>query len=415
MIETVIHWISHQFQTNVVFSGLTGASLIASATYLLRSVPKKLYEIVHTQCVSYMYVTNDDYAFSCINHWLAQLNFTKRSRRLNLNSYGYGEDQQWVLTPGAGRHFFFYKRRLFWVDRNVNDQVSTRTLKRQETIVISTFGRSQSPFRVIINSADLANRSTDGVMIYGWRNGWWTRFARREKRSLSTVVLPERQKSRIIKDLFWFANAQQWYVERGIPYHRGYLLSGPPGTGKTSFIFALASHFGRPIYLLNLSLVESDGQLQEAFSTVPAEGFLLIEDVDACQSAHSRVLRKGSIDDDGKSESVNLVTLSGLLNVIDGVATAEGRVYFMTSNYPDKLDNALLRPGRVDVHETLEEATHEEAKQLFKRFYPRHEHLAGEFASSLPGRISPAELQNLFMRHPVNPDALLGEKVKLAS
>ena len=413
MVETVTLWVIEQFRTNVVFSGLTGASLIASATYLLRSVPKTLFELLHSQCVSYFYVTNDDYAFNCINCWLAEQDFTKRSRRMNLMINNKEDDRQWVLAPGAGRHYFFFNRRLFWVDRVVSsEKVSSRTLKRQETLTISTLGRRRAVFDKIINLADQSDRRVEGVEIYGWRNGWWSRQARRDKRPLSTVILPERQKVGTINDLLWFMNAHGWYAERGIPYHRGYLLSGPPGTGKTSFIFALASHFDRPIYMLNLGTVGNDDQLLEAFSEVPAEAFLLIEDIDACYSSHTRVEE----NDPSKSgsEQSKKVSLSGLLNVIDGVATAEGRIYFMTSNYPDRLDSALLRPGRVDVHEVLKAAEQTEVVQMFERFYPNHAHLAGRFAATVAG-MSPAELQSLFMRHPNNPIALFNDKMKIAS
>ena len=413
MIETVTLWVMEQFRTNVVFSGLTGASLIASATYLLRSVPKSLFELLRSQCVSYIYVTNDDYAFNCINAWLAELAFVKRSRRLNLTLNNSSDKRQWLLTPGAGRHYFIFNRRLFWVDREVNDKESMRLLKRQqETLTLSTLGRRQAVFKEIIRLADQTDRRVDGVEIYGWRNGWWSRQARRDKRPLTTVILPERQKVGIINDLLWFMNAHDWYAERGIPYHRGYLLSGPPGTGKTSFIFALASHFGRPIYLLNLGMAGSDDQLLEAFSEVPAEAFLLIEDIDACHSSHTR----SDEQDPSKSgsEQSKKVSLSGLLNVIDGVATAEGRIYFMTSNYPDRLDSALLRPGRVDVHEVLEAAGQSEVVQMFERFYPNHAHLAGRFAATVAG-MSPAELQSLFMRYPNNPIALFNDTMKIAS
>ena len=413
MVDTVIHWVIEQFQTNAVFSGLTGASLIASATYLLRSVPKTIFELLHSQCVSYFYVTNDDYAFNCINCWLAQQDFTKRSRRMNLMINNKEDDRQWVLAPGAGRHYFFFNRRLFWVDRVVSsDKVSSRTLKRQETLTISTLGRRRAVFDKIISLADQSDRRVEGVEIYGWRSGWWSRQARRDKRPLSTVILPERQKVGTINDLLWFMNAHGWYAERGIPYHRGYLLSGPPGTGKTSLIFALASHFDRPIYLLNLGMVGNDDQLLEAFSEVPADAFLLIEDIDACYSSHTRVEENDPSKAD--SEHSKKVSLSGLLNVIDGVATAEGRIYFMTSNYPDRLDSALLRPGRVDVHEVLKEAEQTEVVQMFERFYPNHAHLAGRFAVTVSG-MSPAELQSLFMRHPNNPITLLNDTMKIAS
>ena len=93
MIDYVFGWIIEQFHNNQVFSGLTGASLIGSATYLLRNIPQKALNIFRDQFVIYMYVNNDDYAFDCIMQWLAQLKFSRKTRRLNLATINQEDSQ----------------------------------------------------------------------------------------------------------------------------------------------------------------------------------------------------------------------------------------------------------------------------------------------------------------------------------
>jgi mitochondrial chaperone BCS1 len=107
------------------------------------------------------------------------------------------------------------------------------------------------------------------------------------------VVLPNNQRDALVADATRFASAGGWYQERGVPYRRGYLFSGPPGCGKTSLAFALASHLRRPIYVINLGSMATDENLLKAFSKVPGEAVLLIEDVDSFRrpstSVHGRL------------------------------------------------------------------------------------------------------------------------------
>jgi chaperone BCS1 len=135
-------------------------------------------------------------------------------------------------------------------------------------------------------------------------------------------------------------------VQRGIPYRRGYLLYGLPGTGKTSFISALAGHFGYSICMLSLSeRTLDDDRLNYLLNNAPPNCFMLLEDVDA--AFVSRDLFDNS--QHRAYEGMTRVTFSGLLNAIDGVTSTEERLLFMTTNHIDRLDPALIRPGRVDV------------------------------------------------------------------
>ena len=202
----------------------------------------------------------------------------------------------------------------------------------------------------------------------------------------------------------------EWYHERGIPYRRGYLLHGPPGCGKSSFIYALAGHLKYDICMLSLN---SDGlnddRLEQALSSVPQQSIVLLEDIDAA------FVQRNRNDAVGRGGGVSF---SGLLNAIDGVASGEQRVVFMTTNFIERLDPALIRPGRVDLVQRIGYAEKGQSERLFAIFYPElHEghELTVQFGAevqSLGLEVSMAELQGHLLRYkglPVEAVANIGE------
>lgn len=168
--------------------------------------------------------------------------------------------------------------------------------------------------------------------------------------------------------------------ETGIPYRRGYLFSGPPGTGKTSLTAALAGVFGLDIYVLTLlDPYLNEEQLVRLFSSVPSRCIVLLEDIDAAGLKRNDELKRKKLQGEDipeeqqpahgrKALSIN-ISLSGLLNAIDGVASSEGRILVMTTNKPKELDLALIRPGRVDLHIPFTLPGREEMVEMFLSMY----------------------------------------------
>ena len=170
----------------------------------------------------------------------------------------------------------------------------------------------------------------------------------------------------------------------GIPYRRGYLLYGPPGTGKTSFTLAIAGALKLNICYLNLAgeRMDDDG-LNRALNQAPANSIILLEDIDAIFRQRETVGRKK-----GRS-----VSFSGLLNALDGVRSQEGRILVMSTNHRERLDPALIRPGRCDMHVELSNASFSMIERLFLKFFPNENRLADEFAKALPeSKVSMAKL-----------------------
>ena len=211
-------------------------------------------------------------------------------------------------------------------------------------------------------------------------------------------------------------NSRQWYADRGtspfsfsmlfhlkhssgIPFRRGYLLYGAPGSGKTSIIHSLAGELGLNIYIISLSKTGlDDNSLNSLISSLPEHCIAIMEDIDAAfthgltrdrtgaelkDPRHGDLQRRGrhSSEDDfddcqeqdrGRSPSKakdTQITLSGLLNALDGVSAQEGRLLFATTNRYHLLDPALIRPGRMDIHVEFRLASQYQARELYKRFY----------------------------------------------
>ena len=217
----------------------------------------------------------------------------------------------------------------------------------------------------------------------------------------------------------FFTKNKSWYDEKGIPYTLGLLLSGNPGTGKTSTIKCLANETNRHICNINLNNDISKRQLENLFfnediyvtnpNTNQTETYniplnqrvYVLEDVD-CQDdiVKERSLTKNS-DSHSDNQDKNKIDLSFLLNLLDGVLENPGRIVIMTSNHPDVLDSALIRPGRIDVIAKFSNCTNETVSKMIEFFYDMK--LTNDeldiINNLLPEMLTPAELSKVMFEN----------------
>jgi SpoVK/Ycf46/Vps4 family AAA+-type ATPase len=230
-------------------------------------------------------------------------------------------------------------------------------------------------------------RDSNEILCKILRNGTWRTLSKLPKRKMSTIYLPEKQKNRIYNDLKNFFNLKDEYLNLGIPWKRNYLLEGPPGTGKTSLIFGLASEFNLDIYIVNLGPKVDDSILMSAVSFIPKNSILLLEDIDSLF-----VERKAN--DSNKS----LVSFSGILNVLDGMGRKSGLITFMTTNYKENLDKALIRPSRVDFQMNFTDVKKEQIKEMFIKYFPDKTDIYKKFYSKIDSlSLRVCILQQFFM------------------
>ncbi|KAL1751007.1 hypothetical protein FB107DRAFT_266954 [Schizophyllum commune] len=241
--------------------------------------------------------------------------------------------------------------------------------------------------------------------------GCWRWNGARQKRPMSSIVLQPGVKDMLLADCKDFLASEEWYAERGIPFRRGYLLHGVPGSGKTSLIHSLAGELGLDIYVVSLSSKGmSDNTLTTLMGHVPSRCILLLEDLDAAftrgisRDANSTgvptttaatVSTSKDANNNNDNNDGSTLSLSGLLNSLDGVAAAEGRLLFATTNHIERLDPALSRPGRMDVWVNFTNATKWQAEGIFKCFFPAARPAASPAASSTDLREKDTSQKNL--------------------
>ena len=232
-------------------------------------------------------------------------------------------------------------------------------------------------------------------MLSKW--GDWQRLDDLPTRDLDSVILADGQLDRLIADVGAFLGSEADYLRRCVPWHRGHMYEGPPGTGKTSVARAIASHFNMDIWYLPLADVRKDCDLLNVVNRISPRSMLLLEDADVFHAATQRE------DGDG-------VTLSGLLNALDGIATPHGLFTVLTTNTPEILDRAVVRPGRVDLVEHLGLADSDQVSRLLARWYGR----AVEVPAGVGG-VSPAQVVEACKRHDDDPAGALADIAQLAA
>lgn len=448
-----------------VNSGLIVIGLITS----LRSAGNVLYNYAEKTCLSTVHVRAEDPLYEDIVRWMNDHAFRRRNflsvlaqtthnsdndKALirsplgqldsdKLVSYREVEDSSIELKPFHGSRFFRFKRTwMLFSHAASSPDSSTRPpqVDSNPPLKLQCISLSLSPMKKFLEEVRAYGRkvSVSSITVYRTRPNSrdlvrWSSVASRPSRDISTVILDKQKKQTILRDIneYLHPHTRQWYANHGIPYRRGYLFSGPPGTGKTSLASAIAGVFGLDIYVLSLlDPTMTESQFIRLFSEVPTRCVVLLEDVDAAglNRGELRPSKDGTQSLSAKMPPSNTsVSLSGLLNAIDGVSSHEGRILIMTTNVPQNLDRALIRPGRVDIHIRFELPSHEELRDLFlsiysdvyqnaavsigdkKRETERLYDLAVRFASCLPERrFSIADVQGFLLQYKRQPEEACG-------
>ncbi|KAH9885745.1 P-loop containing nucleoside triphosphate hydrolase protein [Xylariomycetidae sp. FL2044] len=238
-----------------------------------------------------------------------------------------------------------------------------------EELTIGCIGRSTRPIKQLIGTCqEYADQQAQYFVIIYARDRYgmsWQPKSRKPIRRLDTVHFDDETKQELLADIRKYLDpkTKARYQGRSMPYRRGYLFYGPPGTGKSSLSTALAGEFGLDLYEVKVPSVATDQDLEQMFQEIPPRCIVLLEDVDAIWRE-----RESDASKDGNVTRSNC-TLSGLLNVLDGVGSQEGRIVIMTTNKPERLDSALVRPGRVDMKVCLGNISRKSAEQMFIRMF----------------------------------------------
>lgn len=367
---------------NPLFAGGIGLASLGAAAAFARKGAIVALGAVRRRLLVNVEISKQDPAYPWILAWLSQPRehpgfIASRITRIHnlsvttttTNTRGHGTsgpvNASFFLQPGYGRHIVKFGNAYISVNREKHSTANMNTGEPHEIVQLTTLWAYRHAFEGIFAEAHkLAAKANEGkTIVYSARGMEWAPLGdSRKKRPIGSVILDEGVKESIVTDVNDFLSRHQWYVDRGIPYRRGYLLFGPPGSGKSSFIQALAGELDFGVAMINLSeMGMTDDKLAYLLTKLPKRCLLLLEDADAA------FVNRRQRDVDGYSGAN--VTFSGLLNALDGVAAGEERIAFLTTNHIDRLDPALIRPGRVDMMLRIGEATKYQAAEMWDRFY----------------------------------------------
>ncbi|KAE8818849.1 AAA-ATPase [Hordeum vulgare] len=271
----------------------------------------------------------------------------------------------------------------------------------------------------VMGAAEETRLRERSLMICMNEGRTWFRLNHHHPATFDTLAMDPVLKHSIVADLDLFANRRDHYRRIGKAWKRGYLLYGPPGTGKSSLVAAMANHLRYNIYDLDLNHVQNT-TLQWLLVTMSDKSILVIEDIDCCcdamlrevDSKEKKTQGRTRKEDGGGSSEISYstlspkrkseITLSGLLNFIDGLWSTSGeeRLIVFTTNYKDRLDPALLRPGRMDMHVYMGYCCWEAFKTLARNYFLVDDHpLFPEIQELLMAvQVTPAEVSEMLLR-----------------
>ncbi|KAI0694551.1 P-loop containing nucleoside triphosphate hydrolase protein [Cerioporus squamosus] len=333
-------------------------------------------------------------------YWLSKHQVFRTARTLDVSTRTFRIDAPVVADSGEdettkGRnisflpsldttYYLWYKYHYVTVTRN---QVNDGPWQTKQTLRIQMLARNHEILRDLLLEAKkhYLNASDNMISIYVSTSDYWKLMCTQHKRPMKSIILDPGMIELVLNDAKDFLASKEWYAERGIPHRRGYLLYGAPGAGKTSLIHSIAGELNLDVYILSLTRMGmDDSTLNSVIAELPDKCIVLVEDIDA---AFHKGIKRDIVDpekqnQDGpdkqgqapqekdSSDSVaSRITLSGLLNALDGIGAQEGRILFATTNDYKALDPALCRPGRLDLHVEFKLASKYQCRELFRRFY----------------------------------------------
>ncbi|CAN6839900.1 unnamed protein product [Brassica oleracea var. botrytis] len=223
--------------------------------------------------------------------------------------------------------------------------------------------------------------------------------------TFETMAMEDELRREVIDDLDRFIRRKEFYKRVGKAWKRGYLLYGPPGTGKSSLVAAMANYLRFDVYDLQLASVMRDADLRRLLLATRNRSILVIEDIDCAVDLPNR-LEKQPVDCKNRGETQGPLTLSGLLNFIDGLWSSCGdeRIIIFTTNHKDRLDPALLRPGRMDMHIYMGHCSFQGFKTLASNYLGLND-------TTMPHRLYP-EIERLMNGDVITPAQVAEELMK---
>ncbi|KAI3932676.1 hypothetical protein MKW98_012647 [Papaver atlanticum] len=359
---------------------------------------------------------SDNDIFNSVRRYLSSKCFAS-SKSLRLSKIKNSKNHTYTMVPDQSMVDVFDGVRLTW------------TLHSDQVEKVSKSESSRSFFKLcfeekhkefvdssyiphIMKEAEISKFKNRRKKLFTNRSGdCWSQVCQFSHPStFDTIAMDTVLKQEIKADLKKFVNKSEFYTSVGKAWKRGYLLYGPPGTGKTSLIAAIANYLDFDIYDMELTSVKNNSQLKRLLISTSSKSVIVLEDIDCSLDLSNRKENnsEGCYEEKQKTNGTSSVSLSGILNFVDGLWSpcAGERLIIFTTNHKEKLDPALLRSGRMDKHISLSFCNMKSFRMLAKNYLKVEEHElmkeVEELISSI--QMTPADVAECFMSYDEDPD-----------
>ncbi|KAL5582428.1 hypothetical protein UlMin_014870 [Ulmus minor] len=402
--------------------------------YSLRVFGQKLWDKITTKFQPYIDITIDEYRdgsykrnelYTAIQNYLSTKP-SKLASRLKLLGVKNSKSPVLSLDDGVEVIDEYSGVKIWWYADSKNEKQSspysyytTSSVKRFYTL---TFHRNyrdlitESYLNYVIREGNLIEVSNRKRKLYSnassegwWGKRGWINVNFEHPATFDTLAMHPKKKQEIMNDLTKFKNGKAYYAKIGKAWKRGYLLYGPPGTGKSTMIAAMSNFLDYDVYDLELTAVNDNTDLRKLLISTSSKSIIVIEDIDCSLNLTAKRKVPAPAQRGDEEKKTSRVTLSGLLNFIDGIWSACGgeRLIVFTTNYVEKLDAALIRRGRMDKHIQLSYCCFEAFKVLAKNYLNVESHELFLKIESLLGEtnMTPADVAENLMPKSDNEDA----------
>ncbi len=383
----MIEWIMTVFnaiQSNTIVAGIFGTTVLSGLAIYLRNLPMQFFDFilnfftitVVVDLQSQQYEGDRNPAFLPIYSKLSNLKkftFQKQTELSVVDDYEQNylqngkpisSDRTMLFSPAQNIKYFAKWDNLYIVFTNSVD--TSNKLRKNFIIHIRFFTRNQKKIDELLYSCVndiLKNDERNFNKLRYNKNSDWHKLLKEKIFSQPPFLLTSIQEE-IYHKIAWFLNNKDKFNKIGKPYHTGFVFHGKPGCGKSHFVQKLSEEFELPIYILNLTEIFGDNTLVSLLKEIKKNAIVLIEDIDrfsisgkSGKKAANLDFRRPEIEEDNplnskdevKESLTNFVSMSTILNVIDGIyGTNSGLIFIATTNHIEKLDKALIRQGRFD-------------------------------------------------------------------